>query len=281
MSLRATCAVVAGVCLLAASPAAAGDVVQLKKQIEKLQAEIKKLQGGVERAEQPINLGRTSLAAVNASSVNGNRSLSNVYYGVVNAFDDGANWHNNINYTYWLSDNGPGAWVEVHFDHPVSVTSICVDNGPPFATKLVFAQGGERVLGQAGAEVKLDGAVQGIKSVRLTFAEQAPAGGGMVAVHEIRILGHPPADARFMVGRPRVWVDAAQAVRAAEESLAEWLAKATRPTRHEVREDGEKIVVTFFRQEAPIYRVALRRADGAATALPLARLTPLADAKKP
>src|SRR5687768_6548216 len=71
-----------------------------------------------------INLARTSIAAVSASSVNGTRAMDNRFYGVVNAFDDGNNWHDNINYSYWLANHGGNAVADVYFDVPVTVKSV-------------------------------------------------------------------------------------------------------------------------------------------------------------
>ena len=67
--------------------------------------------------------------------------MDNVFYGVVNAFDGGANRIRNINYTYWLPDNEPSPWVEVAFEAPVTVTAIYADGSPPFTATLTFQNG--------------------------------------------------------------------------------------------------------------------------------------------
>ena len=50
--------------------------------------------------------------------------MDDIHYGVLNAFDDGDNWHNGINYTYRLTSRGSGEWIEVHFMRPVTVRSV-------------------------------------------------------------------------------------------------------------------------------------------------------------
>src|SRR6185503_9684694 len=72
----------------------------------------------------PINLARTSLASVDASSTNGPREMENPYYGVLNAFDDGENWIDNHNYTYWESHLEEQPYIDVHFDVPVTLTRV-------------------------------------------------------------------------------------------------------------------------------------------------------------
>ncbi|MCI0378716.1 MAG: hypothetical protein L0215_14000 [Gemmataceae bacterium] len=248
------------------------EIGRLKRQIEKLQDQIKKLENVIEGTAQPINLGRTSLAAVTASSVNGSRALDNVFYGVPNAFDDGNNWHNQINYTYWLSSGEPGPWLEVHFDVPVSVTSIHVQNGPAFTARLVFAKGGEKALPAADSEVKFAALENGVKTVRLTFAAQASAN---VTVHEVRILGHVPPGNQYTVGRPRVQSDATNALLASQQALADWQTQLLRATRHEQQEKERAFVFTYFHNNMPILRVSVRKHDSVLTVTPLVRLTPI------
>lgn len=59
--------------------AARGDDAALLKEIDKLKRQVKALGEIIEGTAQPINLGRTSIAAVNASSVNGGRALDSIW----------------------------------------------------------------------------------------------------------------------------------------------------------------------------------------------------------
>ena len=72
---------------------------ELQAHIAELEQEIMILKEIIRGTAHPINLCRTSLVSVAASSVNGSRPLNNIYYGIRNAFDGGENLINNINYT--------------------------------------------------------------------------------------------------------------------------------------------------------------------------------------
>lgn len=161
-----------------------------------------------------VNLARTSLASVTASSVNGGRALDNVYYGVLNAFDDGSNWHNEINYTYWLSspsDLQPR--IEVSFDIPVDVSAVVVEGGPRYSTMFVDCEGSERHAPPVSSVLRLEQVVPGVAKVRLTFVK----GQGNVEVYEVRILGPRPRGATFEVGAPRIGSRGPGPVRAEHE----------------------------------------------------------------
>jgi hypothetical protein len=95
-----------------------------------------------------INLARTSLASVDASSVTSDRPMDNPYYGVLNAFDNSDNWVQNHNYTYWLSGNEEEPYIDVHFDAPVTLTQIEVKAAPGtvFTARLMHADGDETSL---------------------------------------------------------------------------------------------------------------------------------------
>ena len=177
-------------------------IEELKGRIEVLEQQLDGLEKLVEGTAHPINLARTSLASVTASSVNGSRTMNNVFYGVLNAFDDGNNWHNSINYTYWLTGGDPRPWVDVKFDQPVSINTIVVEGGPTFSTQFEFAKGGDRHYLEADGQLKLDRALHGVKRVRLTFEQES----GNVQVHEIRVLGYVPPGWRYEVGTPRLLV---------------------------------------------------------------------------
>src|SRR6185503_18719226 len=84
------------------------------------------LSSAATKRPKPINLGRTSLTAIDASSVNAERGIDNFWYGALNAFDDGYN-RVDRHCTYWLTASEDRAWVELYFDAPVTVTSIRVE----------------------------------------------------------------------------------------------------------------------------------------------------------
>ena len=148
-----------------------------------------------------VNLARTSLASVTASSVNGTRELDNVFYGVTNAFDDGSNWHNGINYTYWLSDPGDlRPSIEIVFEVPVEVSSIVVENGPEFSTVLATAKGKDRHCDPAEAMVTFAEAIPDVQRVGLTFSKPE----ALVRVDEIRVLGDQPEALPYEVCRPAI-----------------------------------------------------------------------------
>lgn len=147
-----------------------------------------------------INLARTSLASVSTSSVNGDRETANVYYGIRNAFDDGNNWYEKINYTYWLSDPGDlEPRVEISFDVPVSINSIVVESGPLFSTMFVTSDGAERHCAATKSILTMKEAIENVRKVRLVF--QKPKDD--VQVHEIRVMGIAPR-MEFSVGTPRI-----------------------------------------------------------------------------
>ena len=81
----------------------------------------------VSQTSELVNVAKLSDTLVNASSVNAGRELDNVFYGVLNLFDGGENFVNNINYTYWLSDSETRHWVKLRFKKPLLVIQITVE----------------------------------------------------------------------------------------------------------------------------------------------------------
>lgn len=147
-----------------------------------------------------INLARTSLAAVTASSVNGRNQLDAWHYGILNVFDGGNNWHNNINYTHWLTDPGDlYPYVEVFFDVPVSIHGIVVQKGPAFTATFTRTDGLQQDCPASKGILVLRDKVDDISSVRLNFIHSH----GVMRVYEIRVLGIAP-ETDFSVGRPRI-----------------------------------------------------------------------------
>jgi hypothetical protein len=153
-----------------------------------------------------INLARTSLACVTASSVNGSRPLDNVYYGVLNAFDDGVNWCEGINYTYWLSGEYTPPRVEVTFDVPVQLSAVIVESKYPFAVTLYDANCQEQYVPPSLHAKEFGPPIEGVKRVRITISDQVQQKGEEYAkvVYEIRLLGQPLEKIAYTVDRPRL-----------------------------------------------------------------------------
>jgi hypothetical protein len=252
---------------------------------------------------QPINLGRTSLAAVTASSVNGNRAIDNRFYGVVNAFDGGANRIKDINYTYWMPDNEPSSWVEVTFDAPVTVTAIYADGSPPFTATLTLQDGQTRTLTvkrdepppapsanqtRSGGILAVDGSaprtevsreaapsapLAGVTRVRLRFEPPSGKGADLMRVNEIRIMGFLPAgSAPLKEQRPRVLVTKRTAELKARELFDQWKAALTVGAAPAVTEDESHIVLTYRKDGKDLFRVTINKGDGSVSAEPLAVL---------
>jgi len=240
----------------------------LKRQVEQL-SEI------VEGTAHPINLGRTSLAAVTASSVNGSRTIDNQFYGARNAFDDGDNWINNLNYTYWLASGGAGNWVEVRFDNPITVKYILVESGPPFTTTFSFHKGGEETSPAATDRLDLKRPLHGVRRVRLTFG----GGRGNTRVHEIRIMGFPPPDAKYEVGRPRMLLDARTARLLAVDRFEQWRNSLGRGVAPKTEENADRYVTTFRHLETGVdlFRVTVWKKTSKVETEVLAKWAPTRD----
>jgi len=273
---------------------------QPKQPVAELEDRIRKLEEIIEGTAHPVNLGRTSLAAVTASAVNGGRGLDCIYSGVLNAFDDGANLHHGHNYSRWLSNNDPSPWVEVRFDHPVTVMSVAAETAPPFTCRFRFAKGGEeltaapepppkpdttgrlkelpqaRVARLAGddrslllQEVRFPAPLHGVTRVRLTFGVKQ----GLTSVDEIRIMGYVPPDVKYTEGKPRILVTPQTAEWSAHGAFIGWWQSLNDGVTKTVREDPQTITVTFQKAGVDLFRAVIRKSDGAVTAGPLVTWT--------
>ncbi len=74
-----------------------------------------------------VNLGTLQNTAVDASSVNGSRTLDNRFYGVANLFDGGQHVIQGINYTSWLTDSAPRHWLKMSFESPMETHSVMIE----------------------------------------------------------------------------------------------------------------------------------------------------------
>jgi len=232
-------------------------VAELKKKVERLEALVGKLEAQLEGTAAPINLARTNLASVSVSSVNGGRAQTNRYYGVLNLFDGGENWHNGINYTTWLSNGEPQPRVEIRFAEPVTVRSVEVEGGRAFRTELFMKKGGQVDRLDPGRPQP------GVVRVRLTFP------GPNVSVHEVRVMGYAAPGTAIEVRKPRIAMTRAHALAIARERFDEWRHGLVGSPVPEVREeDGAWHVLYPSRLRVRV------RADGSAEIEPLAKLSP-------
>jgi len=249
-------------------------VAELKEQVRVLQAEVDKLSAVLEGTAHPINLGRTDFAAVAAASTNGGRAPGNKFYGIRNAFDGGENWHNNINYSYWLSGGGLGMFIEVRFDHPVTVTGIVLEGAPQCSPVFSFAKGGEEPHGQFAGKFKPPRPLHGVTGVRLNLGDQT----GNIQVREIRVMGYPHPDVKYKVTRPRLILDE----RAAEAMARDEFQNAGFSPHHalpRVVEEMDRWEFTFRHQkdEVDIFHVTVFKKDSRVESKRLAKWTPIED----
>jgi hypothetical protein len=241
---------------------------ELQARIAELEKEIETLKDIIQGTAHPINLGRTSLASVTASSVNGRRALNNIFHGILNAFDGGENWVNNINYTYWTASGGSG-FVDVYFDHPVSLTSIYVEGAPPFTTTVRFSEGGEENFVQVSEKLDFETPIHGVASVRLGFKQNT----GNLKVNEIKIFGFIPPDIEYTVGIPRLFITARSAETMAETAYRQWidlfLPDQNTPI---MKEEQEEFVFIYQKGTMDILQVKIDKHTGEATTEELVEL---------
>ena len=272
--------VLMSICLL--SPAAAVSYgqdapdttrAQLLEESSRLKQQVKQLTKIVEGTAHPINLGRTSLAAVSASSVNGSRTIDSQFYGALNAFDDGDNWINKINYTYWLASGGTGNWVEVRFDKPVTVKYVLVEGGPPFAATFSFHKVGKETYPTASGRLDLGQPLHGVRRLRLTFDSSRD----ITRVHEIRIMGFPPPDAKYEVRRPRTLLDARTAQLLAVDRFDLWRQSLGQGVAPKSEEHADRYVTKFWHLETKVdlFRVTVWKETSKVETEILAQWTPI------
>lgn len=249
----------------------AAEIAALRERVRQLEAEVDKLSAVIEGTAQPINLARTDFAAVTAANANGGRSLANDFYGIRNAFDDGQNWHNGLNYSYWLSSGGQGMFVEVRFDHPVTVTSLFVEGGPSCTPTFGFEKGGERSFPAFTETFDPGRSLHGVNSLRLTF----PDSNGNVKVNELRVMGHPPHDLKFEVTRPRLLLDARLAEEMAVDAFME-IGLPPHVASRSVVEKPDRWIITFrhLQDDVDLFRVVVHRHTSKVETQQLAKWTP-------
>jgi len=224
-------------------------VAELKERIARLEAEVEALSAQLEGTAKPVNLARTSLAAVSASSVNGGRALDDRFYGALKLFDEDAD----RTYPYWLTNGEPRPWVEIRFDTPVTVAALEVEGGGAWTARFRFDSGGEE--GVDGGRLPKPRA--GVRSVRFTFA---PEKGGPLKVHELRVLGFAGRGVEYRAGLPRVRLTKEHAVAVARARYRAWKEELLGNAREVVsRSAGGGFEIRFYKGERELLRVVVAK----------------------
>jgi hypothetical protein len=160
-----------------------------------------------------VDVSQLSITRVSASSVNGNRPLTDKCYGVLNLFDKGSNFINGINYTYWLTDAQLRHWVELTFLKPVTIYSVFVETTGENEPK---GYGLEVCRVTKGLEQKVkDYDSITIKGFRTTYNLPEPVsdvnmiriifpGPEMIAVSEIKVMGQVMQGVDLTPQRPMI-----------------------------------------------------------------------------
>lgn len=243
-----------------------------------------------------VNLARTSLARVHASSVNGGRAMDDPFFGVRNAFDDDEPpLVGSIAYTDWLGDLRDG-WIEVQFERGVTVTEVEVRVAPGgMSPPSAEGTGGEvRLVNDDGQVIRE--AWRAVPEVVETFRSGGPGSGadgtvafprpqpaigvtrlspprsgvrsvrihvpGGVSIREVRILGVLPPGAPTSPATPRVLVDARTAGLAALASFAAWKDEWFSNVSSTVEEREDAVVVVLRSPRGVIGEAVVDRESG-------------------
>jgi len=265
------------------SAAFAGELTreQLLEENARLKAMVEQMAEQLEGTAKPTNLARTSLAMVSASSVNGQRPFDNSFHGVCNAFDNGQNWLNGVNYSSWLSGGERDPWIEIRFDVPVTVAEIQADGAPPFSARIRFDQAGEQFTPEVDGQAKLNPPLAGVRSVQLHFSVRIDdkRDRGSIAVQEVRVLGFLPGDAKFEVTTPRIGVTRDAVLPFAEAEFTRWNRGLLNEVKPKVTETETSFVVVYSQGDLEVFRATVSKANGEATGEPLVELRPKDNAR--
>lgn len=235
-----------------------------------------------------MNLARTSLALVSASSCNGDRPLSNKYYGILNAFDGGENIVNKINYPYWLGNCTQEEWIEVEFSCPVSINSLILEGSTQCNVTLYFENGEEKVFKKIvdiveldkinpissrpryaytdsiitpttnNKTIKFDGAMNGVNKVRLTFT------GINAQLSELKIMGFPPDGHKYKVGKPRLKVTKKDSLLEANDVYRNWIDKTygAKAVETKVVETEDSFIYIYRKDDKTLLKVIVNKKSG-------------------
>jgi hypothetical protein len=202
-------------------------------------------------AQPRVNLGRLSIARVFVSDVNGGRAADNPMYGARNLFDGGKNVINGINYSYWLSGDGPH-WALVRFSMPVTVDAVIVKiDGEQIPQKFwVHLRSG------SPPQLTMSPAMSWTRE-RAAYVPAAPAKdvhevmvlfeGKTIRVDEIEILGAAPAGADLTPVTPPIdrelllqVSEAPEKIHARRAAMAEQLAAAQIESMRSIRSEIDR-----------------------------------------
>ena len=200
--------------------------------------------------------------------MNGQRQLNDRCYGILNAFDGGNNWINNINYHYWLGDYNASPTVTVKFIKPVSLDSIAVEGGRPFNTTLTFVKGGEEAFEQVDQKLKFKRIIHGVTSVTLAFQKNYKN-----QINEIKIIGFPPAGVNYKVGKPGMLINQRNAEIIAKSKLSEWQGQLFQNVFNRKESTEDSFIYIFSKNGQDLYKVVVDKDSGKTETIPLVKFT--------
>ena len=212
--------------------------------------------GGSKYNSVLVDISRLSITSVCASSVNGNKPLTNRHYGVLNLFDDGFNFINNINYTYWLTDAQTRHWIKLSFSKPVIIHSVLVETTGKHRPK-EYALELSQITRNLKRIIKDYDSIP-IKGFRTTYRLPEPVpninqvviifpGPEMIEVSEIKVMGQAPDEIDLTRHKPLIAltdyeaqgphiIEVQRTIRAENDMRMITIAESTYPPRTEVLE---------------------------------------------
>ncbi len=242
-----------------------------RAEADRLRGEVDDLAARLRGEAEPVNLARTTLAKVTASSVQGARALDDDYYGVRNAFDDGANHVDGVAYSDWVSSGENDPWVELRFDANVSVVGLTAAGAQVDRVVLHRPNDGSQTHDVAAGQWSLAAPMHGVRRVRVHFRCSGP-----VTVHELTVLGYVPPGVEHAVADPRIAWDAASARVAAMEAYRQWGHGPAGQAVARVDAAGGPLRVTVAYKGTDMCRVNFDRDSGGKEFVPLAIMQPVA-----
>ncbi|MCG3179065.1 MAG: hypothetical protein BIFFINMI_01396 [Phycisphaerae bacterium] len=248
----------------------------LQLEVDKLNKEVGRLNDQLQGSETPVNLGRTSLAAVSASSVAGCKALDDPLCGVRNAFDAGSNWVDGVNATDWKSCGENDPWLQIDFDSHVSLTSIAAQGGKIDRAEIWQVKSGMRSWAATDGRVRFEQPQHGVTRVRVHLQTGESAG-----LAELMVMGYVPVGVDYAQTTPRIAWDGSSVRVAALESYRQWGHGPTRAAASRVAESAGAWQVTVVYDGVDMCRVKFDKATGAKEFTPLAIMKPVATVEVP
>lgn len=154
-----------------------------------------------------IDVARLNITHVGASSVNGDRTLGDPFYGLQNLFDSGKD----KDYSSWVTDPAAEHWITFVFDEPVEVSTVVLeasgDNRPKdFSLEVVSFSVDSEQTPEYFKSIPVSGSVttyqfkKPVKNIgQLTIKFPGP---NMIEISEIRILGKVLSDIKVVEQKP-------------------------------------------------------------------------------